>query len=199
MQTRLFIFLVSLSVHFFIYSQSIEEIKVEKDSISLLIKDLEDSLRKLRVKHDMLKNTIAKSELDSIMKNSTQVQSSKSIEGKLRAGVNPQSRVLLTIPKNSSIQLLGYSNGYFQVIYQSKKGYLNELYVASSEEVDKFKKAHSESNYKFDLQTPNNSNSTLRNHNKKSLSRTYHRGPRGGCYYYSKTGKKVYVDRNLCN
>jgi hypothetical protein len=27
----------------------------------------------------------------------------------------------------------------------------------------------------------------------------YIRGPRGGCYYYSGSGRKVYVDRNLCN
>lgn len=26
----------------------------------------------------------------------------------------------------------------------------------------------------------------------------YIRGPRGGCYYYSKSGRKVYVDRSLC-
>lgn len=27
----------------------------------------------------------------------------------------------------------------------------------------------------------------------------YIRGPRGGCYYYSSSGRKVYVDRSLCN
>lgn len=27
----------------------------------------------------------------------------------------------------------------------------------------------------------------------------YTRGPRGGCYYISSSGRKVYVDRNLCN
>jgi len=27
----------------------------------------------------------------------------------------------------------------------------------------------------------------------------YIRGPRGGCYYYSASGRKVYVDRSLCN
>jgi uncharacterized protein YgiM (DUF1202 family) len=27
----------------------------------------------------------------------------------------------------------------------------------------------------------------------------YIRGPRGGCYHYSKSGRKVYVDRSLCN
>ena len=29
--------------------------------------------------------------------------------------------------------------------------------------------------------------------------REYHRGPRGGCYTYSVSGKKRYVDRSLCN
>ena len=30
-------------------------------------------------------------------------------------------------------------------------------------------------------------------------SRGYITGPRGGCYYYSASGRKVYVDRSLCN
>jgi len=29
-------------------------------------------------------------------------------------------------------------------------------------------------------------------------SRTYRRGPRGGCYYLTSSGKKVYVDHGLC-
>jgi len=32
-----------------------------------------------------------------------------------------------------------------------------------------------------------------------SSDRGYIRGPRGGCYYYSGSGRKVYVDRSLCN
>ncbi|EUJ11279.1 hypothetical protein Meth11DRAFT_2119 [Methylophilaceae bacterium 11] len=30
-------------------------------------------------------------------------------------------------------------------------------------------------------------------------SSSYFRGPRGGCYTYSKSGNKRYVDRSLCN
>lgn len=30
-------------------------------------------------------------------------------------------------------------------------------------------------------------------------TRGYTRGPRGGCYYISSSGKKTYVDRSLCN
>ena len=32
-----------------------------------------------------------------------------------------------------------------------------------------------------------------------SSGREYYTGPRGGCYYYSGSGKKVYVDRSLCH
>lgn len=32
-----------------------------------------------------------------------------------------------------------------------------------------------------------------------SADRGYIRGPRGGCYYFSGSGRKVYVDRSLCN
>lgn len=34
---------------------------------------------------------------------------------------------------------------------------------------------------------------------RSSYGRSYIRGPRGGCYYYSSSGRKVYVDRSLCN
>ena len=34
---------------------------------------------------------------------------------------------------------------------------------------------------------------------RQSDSRTYIRGPRGGCYYINRNGNKTYVDRSLCN
>lgn len=37
---------------------------------------------------------------------------------------------------------------------------------------------------------------------RKTVKRTYYsrliRGPRGGCYYINRNGKKTYVPRNLC-
>lgn len=32
----------------------------------------------------------------------------------------------------------------------------------------------------------------------RAEARTYHTGPRGGCYYYSSSGRKEYVDRSNC-
>lgn len=34
---------------------------------------------------------------------------------------------------------------------------------------------------------------------RSTADRGYIRGPRGGCYYISGSGRKVYVDRSLCN
>lgn len=34
---------------------------------------------------------------------------------------------------------------------------------------------------------------------KPASGRIYHTGPRGGCYYYTAGGNKVYVDRSYCN
>lgn len=33
---------------------------------------------------------------------------------------------------------------------------------------------------------------------KPASARVYHTGPRGGCYYYTAGGSKVYVDRSYC-
>ena len=34
---------------------------------------------------------------------------------------------------------------------------------------------------------------------RSTADRVYIRGPRGGCYYISGSGSKVYVDRSMCN
>ncbi|MGH9905155.1 MAG: SH3 domain-containing protein [Pyrinomonadaceae bacterium] len=31
------------------------------------------------------------------------------------------------------------------------------------------------------------------------VDRSYDRGPRGGCYYISGSGRKIYIDRSMCN
>lgn len=32
----------------------------------------------------------------------------------------------------------------------------------------------------------------------RKSARTYHTGPKGGCYYINRNGNKTYVDRSLC-
>jgi len=41
--------------------------------------------------------------------------------------------------------------------------------------------------------------STQRSSGSSSSGRVYTRGPRGGCYYYNASGRKVYVDHSFCS
>ena len=50
-----------------------------------------------------------------------------------------------------------------------------------------------------DQATPRQSPPTTFQSLPRSQSNGYIRGPRGGCYYLSASGRKVYVDRGLCN
>lgn len=52
-----------------------------------------------------------------------------------------------------------------------------------------------------DIATPrsNSSGSGNRGIRTSSVDRGYIRGPRGGCYYISGSGRKVYVERSLCD
>lgn len=51
-----------------------------------------------------------------------------------------------------------------------------------------------------DLNIKSSSINYLQTKKKKNKSRrVYHRGPRGGCYYYNSRGNKQYVSRSLCN
>jgi len=43
------------------------------------------------------------------------------------------------------------------------------------------------------------SNATVPSTNYSPSNSNYIRGPRGGCYTFSKSGNKKYVDRSLCN
>jgi hypothetical protein len=51
-----------------------------------------------------------------------------------------------------------------------------------------------------DLNINSGSVNYLKTKKKRNKSgRVYHRGPRGGCYYYNSRGNKQYVPRSLCN
>ncbi|MEM1336883.1 MAG: hypothetical protein AAGF96_03990 [Bacteroidota bacterium] len=54
------------------------------------------------------------------------------------------------------------------------------------------------SSYRSSIKS-NKSRSSSYNTKKYRSSRTYYRGPRGGCYYINSNGNKTYVARSLCN
>ena len=54
------------------------------------------------------------------------------------------------------------------------------------------------STYRSSLNTNQSSNSSYKTIN-YSRTKSYYRGPRGGCYYINSKGNKSYVARSLCN
>ncbi|AIY12613.1 hypothetical protein [Cellulophaga baltica] len=52
--------------------------------------------------------------------------------------------------------------------------------------------------YRSSLNTNKSSNSSYKA-SSYSRSKSYYRGPRGGCYYINSKGNKSYVSRSLCN
>jgi hypothetical protein len=67
-----------------------------------------------------------------------------------------------------------------------------ELEAKSSQHKASISPSENNRNYERPITQPAPANSN-------SLSSGYIRGPRGGCYTYSKSGRKKYVDRSLCN
>lgn len=59
--------------------------------------------------------------------------------GKIRKGSDPLSDVLTTIKKGETINLSDYERGYWLVHKGTFEGYLNEIYVETTKQVERFK------------------------------------------------------------
>ena len=87
---------------------------------------------------------------------------------------------------------------------------MNEIWIEKNNSISEFiktqiadRKSVSNTNdnspsYSSSLKSSNSNNSTYKTKSHRS-SRTYYRGPRGGCYYINSNGNKTYVSRSLCN
>ncbi|WP_293887492.1 MULTISPECIES: DUF3157 family protein [unclassified Sphingobacterium] len=51
----------------------------------------------------------------------------------------------------------------------------------------------------FKSTSPSPSSRRTNTSKSSSSTRSYIRGPRGGCYYINSNGNKTYVDRSMCN
>lgn len=68
----------------------------------------------------------------SVSSNSTSNHSAittMKIAGKLRNGDSPNSTIVKRIPANASIRVIGNKDDYWEVFYDGKTGYLNEMYL----------------------------------------------------------------------
>jgi hypothetical protein len=112
--------------------------------------------------------------------------------------------MIVQVPSGAPVALSPdyYYDGYLQASYLNQEGYIYGVVLHHSAELDAMVARLSRNPAS---RPKNNQQNSLYNSNSerrtttKSYSRTYYTGPRGGCYYLSPSGKKVYVDRSLCN
>ncbi|GAB3701178.1 hypothetical protein GCM10027592_29030 [Spirosoma flavus] len=108
----------------------------------------------------------------------------------------PEQTVLKLTPYNDmywSTEVGGFS-GYIGRAIVTFKGKTPEEAIAASKPVPESKTSSVESYGGYNWESPKRRTSVAR-----TYSQYYIRGPRGGCYYLTASGRKQYVDRSLCN
>ncbi|QDK80883.1 hypothetical protein EXU85_20610 [Spirosoma sp. KCTC 42546] len=132
------------------------------------------------------------------------------LESDLKLEPSMSSKTIYTIPEGSVLKITHHNSSYWAAEINGNKGYLGKTYVIATgktpEEVEKIAAPAGESEQTVEqvlvetnqyLKSSNSKKTSLR---RVSTSSNYYiRGPRGGCYYLTASGRKQYVDRSLCN
>lgn len=113
---------------------------------------------------------------------------------RLRAEPTVNSDIILTVPDGALVKSFLTKGQWHNVTYGARIGWIRGDYLAKQKSVQRDTPPAQPLPL---LTTP------VRPHAKQPArtlsSRGYIRGPRGGCYYLTGSGKKQYVDRGLCH
>lgn len=103
----------------------------------------------------------------------------------LRGTPKQSGKVVTSLPLGSTVEILKQSGSWFLVQSEDYAGWMhgNTIKLDADETV-------------YSTPAPLKKSSSVVY---PSETRTYLKGPRGGCYYYNSRGNKTYVDRSLCN
>jgi hypothetical protein len=87
---------------------------------------------------------------------------------------------ILDLKKGELILITNRNNNFFEIMYKEKTAFIFENDILPIQTQHPIRKAQSE-----DANV--------------SGGRTYYKGAKGGCYYLTSSGEKIYVDRSLCH
>ena len=110
------------------------------------------------------------------------------------------STTIARFTTETKVLLLDIEEEYMYVKSQFGNGYVKLYYLKS--EKSNLKTITSSSLSPKTKSTSNSSSSNSQSsYNRKTYntSRTYYKGPRGGCYYFNSNGNKTYVSRSQCS
>ncbi|AUC75788.1 hypothetical protein [Olleya sp. Bg11-27] len=118
--------------------------------------------------------------------------------------------IIIVLKEDKKVIILEYNESYFAVCQGRLCGYMNEIWIKNDSSISEFTKSiekerklsnginSNSPSYNSSLKSTKSNNSSYKN-KKYQNSRSYYRGPRGGCYYINSKGNKSYVSRSLCN
>lgn len=121
--------------------------------------------------------------------------------GAIRTNYNATAKEVAIALKGESLLLTDFIEGYWLVKKGEQVGYINELFIESTADIDAFKNMLSNgvtegqgSNLKS---TSGNRNTSVKSStgSRSSTGRVIHTGPRGGKYYINSNGNKTYIKR----
>jgi hypothetical protein len=126
-----------------------------------------------------------------------------SLSANLRETPSQSGAVKQEVPVGSEIKVLDSKGAWYVVRIADAVGWMhgNTFRFASDSTVEEKPVVDRATTYPANTTTsrPARVRSESPASTTPSSSRGYIRGPRGGCYYLSGSGRKVYVDRSLCN
>ena len=126
--------------------------------------------------------------------------------GLLRKEHSIFGEVVAEIPSYSSILVFSdFKSPYFKVQYNGIVGFMSFGSIIMNDGLRLIKSERknnvvtTKKNYSKPNQNSNSKSSSYSSSRKRHYpSRSYIRGPRGGCYYINSNGNKTYVDRSFC-
>jgi glycerol dehydrogenase-like iron-containing ADH family enzyme len=193
--------LLTLLISSLCFSQNSVELEglneiLKSQKISLLEKkiDIENQINDIDIKIELNNSKI---EIQKLKRSATKTLLKRNCNFYKNPSAN--SEIIDSPKSNSNIYLIEYYKygTYFKAIYNDKIGYIQEKNIRRPTIVKELKlKKKGGNKYSNSLKT---NNTTKSSYTRKSYSKSYYKGPRGGCYYINSKGNKSYVSRSLCN
>lgn len=189
MKNVLFYFLVCGN---FLFSQqnNIEALTIEKDRVERIISLYKDSLE---VINDNIHDFEQENFKNSLEENPILLYSVK--DGLLKDSPSIEADVIYKLPLGAKLIVKSQHGTYYEVKSIYGEGYISLAWIQLTQP------SISSNNYSNSIKSKvskTNRNYSSRRY-KSTISRSYYKGPRGGCYYINSNGNKTYVSRSMCN
>jgi len=135
-------------------------LKLQKIEIDLQnqIKVLNDSLAKIQSEIKHIENVEYLKQFES--PTGISIEGVCQIKGKIRKEAKANSEIIATVRKGKVVTLTGYERNYWLVKKDNHYGYINEVYIKSTDKVERFKeelkRISNQDKYYKPAYTPNN-------------------------------------------